>query len=117
MPEVRFVHPHGGDYRRALVETSDGMPVAEVAVTVDEEIYYNYMNALELYLKAKLAEGMLEGIGTLLEAGRANSVRKLTGDMCAMGGDGEIALREASEFRAMGEAPANGDRRRREDGP
>lgn len=97
--EVKFVHPYGGDYRRALVETSDGMPVAEVSVTAGEEIYYNYMNALELYLKAKLAENMLEAIGTLLEAGRADSVRKLTDDMCIMSRDGEITLQEAVEFR------------------
>lgn len=109
MPEVKFVHPYGDDYHRARIETSDGMPVAEVGVTVDEEIYYNYMNALELYLKAKLAENMLEGIGTLLEAGRADSVRKLTGDMCAMSRDGEIALQEAPELRAMRGMPMDGD--------
>lgn len=101
MPEVKFVHPYGGDYRRALIETSNGVPVAEVGVTAAEEIYYNYMNALELYLKAKFAENMLEVIGTLLEAGLADSVRKLTGDMCAMSRDDEITLQEAPEFRAM----------------
>lgn len=109
MSEVKFVHPYGGDYHRALVETSDGMPIAEVGVTVDEEIYYNYMNALELYLKAKFAEGVMEAIGTLSEAGLADSVKKLTGDMCVMGRDDEIALQEASVFRAMRETLMNGD--------
>lgn len=86
MSEVKFVHPYGGDYHRALIETSNGMPIAEVGVTADEEIYYNYMNALELYLKAKFAETMLEMMGS------TDAVRKLTGDMRAAGGDGEIAL-------------------------
>lgn len=117
MSGVKFVHPYEGDYRRALVETSNGMPVAEVSVTVDEEIYYNYMNALELYLKAKLAENMLEGIGTLLEAGRTNSVRKLTGDMCAMSRDDEIALQEAPELRAMREMLMDGDWHQRKYNP
>lgn len=100
MSEVKFVHPYEDDYHRARIETSNGIPVAEIGVTVDEEIYYNYMNALELYLKAKFAENVLEIIGTLLEAGLADSVRNLTGDMCAMSRDDEITLLEASEFRA-----------------
>lgn len=100
MSEVKFVHPYEDDYHRARIETSNGIPIAEVSVTVDEEIYYNYMNALELYLKAKFAESMMEVIGTLLEAGLADSVKKLTGDMCAMSRDDEITLLEASEFRA-----------------
>lgn len=85
MSEVKFVHPYGGDYHRALIETSNGIPIAEVSVTVDEEIYYNYMNALELFLKAKFAENMLEMMGS------TDSVRKLTGDMCATSRDDEIA--------------------------
>ena len=109
MSEVKFVHPYEDDYHRALIETPNGIPVAEVGVTVDEEIYYNYMNALELFLKAKFAESMLEVIGTLLEAGCTDSVKKLTGDMCAMSRDDEIALREASEFRVMKETFMNSD--------
>lgn len=109
MSEVKFVHPYEGDYHRARVETSNGVPVAEIGVTVDEEIYFNYMNALELYLKAKFAETMMEVIGTLLEAGLADSVRKLTGDMCAMSRDDEITLQEAFEFRAMKELLMNID--------
>lgn len=100
MSEVKFVHPYEDDYHRASIETSSGTPIAEVSVTVDEEIYYNYMNALELFLKAKFAENMMEVIGTLLEAGCTDSVKKLTGDMCAMSRDDEITLREALEFRA-----------------
>lgn len=88
MSEVKFVHPYGGgggDYHRALIETSNGIPIAEVGVTADEVIYYNYMNALELYLKAKFAENMLEMMGS------TDAVRKLEGDLRATGRDGEIA--------------------------
>ena len=109
MSEVKFVHPYEGDYHRARIETSNGIPVAEVSITVDEEIYYNYMNALELYLKAKFAENMLEIIGILLEAGCTDSVKKLTRDMCAMSRDDEIALQEAFEFRVMREMIMNID--------
>ena len=109
MSEVKFVHPYEGDYHRARIETSSGIPVAEVGVTVDEEIYFNYMNALELYLKAKFAENMLEIIGILLEAGCTDSVRNLTGDMCAMSREDEIALQEAFEFRVMREMIMNID--------
>lgn len=109
MSGVKFVHPYEGDYHRARIETSNGIPVAEVGVTVDEEIYFNYMNALELYLKAKFAENMLEIIGILLEAGCTDSVKKLTGDMCAMSREDEIALQEAFEFRVMREMLMNVD--------
>lgn len=109
MSEVKFVHPYEGDYHRARIETSNGIPIAEVSITVDEEIYYNYMNALELYLKAKFAENMLEIIGILLEAGCTDSVKKLTRDMCAMSRDDEIALQEAFEFRVMREMIMNID--------
>lgn len=103
MSEVKFVHPYEGDCHRARIETSNGMPIAEVGVTVDEEIYYNSMNALELYLKAKFAENMMEAMGTLLEIGLTNSVREMIGDMCIMSRDDEIALQEAFEFRVMRE--------------
>ena len=109
MSEVKFVHPYEGDYHRARIETSSGIPVAEVSATADEELYYNYMNALELFLKAKFAECMMEVIGTLLEAGCTDSVKKLTGDMCAMSRDDEITLQEAFEFRVMREMIMNSD--------
>lgn len=109
MSEVKFVHPYGGDYHRALIETSNGTPIAEIGVTADEELYYNYMNALELYLKAKFAENMMEVIGTLLAAGFTDSVKKLTDDMCAMSRDDEITLLEALEFRVMKELLMNID--------
>jgi hypothetical protein len=109
MMEVKFVHPYEGDYHRACIETSSGIPVAEVGVTVDEEIYFNCMNALELYLKAKFAENMMEVMGTLLEIGLTDSVRKMIGDMCIMSRDDEIALQEAFEFRVMREMIMNID--------
>lgn len=109
MSEVKFVHPYEDDYRRARIETSNGIPIAEVSVTVDEEIYYNYMNALELYLKAKFAENMMEVMGTLLEMGSTDSVKKMTGDMSFMSRDDEIALQEALEFRVMMEMIMNSD--------
>lgn len=109
MSEVRFIQPYQNSYHRARVETSDGIPIAELRLTHQEEIHYNYMNALELFLKAKFAENMLEIIGTLLEAGCTDSVKKLTGDMCAMSRDDEITLQEAFEFRAMKEMIMNID--------
>lgn len=107
MPEAKFVRPYGGDCHRALTGTSDGMPVAEVGATADEEIYRNCMSAPELRLEAKFAEAVTEVVGTLPEAGLADSAKKLTGDMRAMGGDGEIALQEASEFRPVRGTPMN----------
>lgn len=100
MSEVKFVHPYQDDYRRARIETSNGIPIAEVSVTVDEVIHYNYMNALELYLKAKFAENMM---ATLVEVGFTESLKKLVGDMCAMDRDVEIAIAEALEFQLMNE--------------
>lgn len=109
MSEVKFVHPYGDDYHRARIETTDGIPIAEVGVTVDEEIYYNYMNALELFLKAKFAENMMEMIGILLEAGAVNSVEKLTGDMCALEREDKINIEKSHVFRIMKEMFEDGD--------
>lgn len=103
MLEVKFVHPYEDDYHRARIETSNGIPIAEVSVTVDEEIYYNYMNALELFLKAKFAENMMELMATLIEEGSTESLKKVVGDMCVMDRDAEIAIAEAHEFQLMTE--------------
>lgn len=101
MSEVKFVHPYEDNYNRARIETSSGIPIAEVSVTADEEIYYNYMNALELFLKAKFAENMMELMATLIEIGSTDSLKKLVGEMCAMDRDAEIAIAEAHEFQLM----------------
>lgn len=103
MSEVKFVHPYQDDYRRARIETSNGIPIAEVSVTADEMMHYNYMNALELYLKAKFAENMMEMMAVLIEVGSTDSLKKLVGDMCVMDRDAEIAIAEAHEFQLMRE--------------
>lgn len=101
MTEVKFIHPYEDDYHRARIETSSGIPIAEVSVTVDEEIYYNYMNALELYLKAKFAENMMVMIGIMLDCGCANSVERLTGEMCALSKEDKESIYESFAVRTM----------------
>lgn len=103
MAEVKFIHPFEDDYHRARIETLNGIPIAEVSVTVDEEIYYNYMNALELFLKAKFAENMMEMMATLVEIGAPETLKKAIGDMCVMDMDAENAIAEAHEFQSMTE--------------
>ena len=67
------------------------------------------MKALDLVLQAKFAENMMEIIGVLVEAGYTGTVKNLTGDMCAMSREDEIALQEALEFRDMKELLMNSD--------
>lgn len=109
MSEVRFIHPFENSYHRARVETSDGIPIAELRINHQEEFHYNYMNALELYLKAKFAENMMVMIGNLIEAGAVNAVEKLTGDMCAMERVDKINIEKAHVFRIMKEMPEGSD--------